>query len=118
MLPCSTYVLDHTLALTPDHLFDVVAGFVSRLLSDPPRPLSARNPVHFTLTGVEWDAGRTTINVNVQLNLPRQEDRWHLRDTGTYQIVHAPVIQWDSGSSMALVRVQVTPCGTGACTIW
>lgn len=110
MLPCSTYVLDHTLELAPDDLFNIVKGFVRPLLSDPMKPLSegAYNAMHFTLTGVEWDAERKAIKVIAQLCVPRQEDHWRLQEADTYEIIYTPTIKLDNVSSMALAQVEVT----------
>ena len=110
MLPCSTYVLDHTLELAPDDLFSIVEGFVRPLLSDPMKPLSegAYNVMHFTLTGVEWDAERKAIKIIAQLYVPRQEDHWRLQEADTYEIIYTPTIKLDNVSSMALAQVEVT----------
>lgn len=110
MLPCSTYVLDHTLELAPDDLFSIVKGFVRPLLSDPMKPLSegAYNVMHFTLTGVEWDAECKAIKVIAQLYVPRQEDHWRLQEADTCEIIYTPTIKLDNVSSMALAQVEVT----------
>jgi hypothetical protein len=109
MLPCSTYVLDHTLPVTPDGLFDIVQQFVENLPSGSSQPLGVYGDVHFTLTGVEWGADHRTIDVLAQLSVPRQEDHWRLHEADAYELVHAPTIRWDDLSSMTLVSIEVIP---------
>jgi len=112
MLPQSTYVLDHTLPVSPDHLFDIVEDFVSAHLSDTPQPLGP-GLTHFTLAGVEWAADHRTIHINVELFVPRQENQWHLREGKSYEIKHTKSTRWGEPCSDVLVRVETVPAEDG-----
>jgi len=112
MLPKSTYVLDHTLPVSPDHLFDIVEDFVSAHLSDAPQPLGS-GLTHFTLAGVEWAADHRTIHINVQLFVPRQENQWHLQEGKSYEIKHTQKTRWDEPCSDVLVPVETVPAEDG-----
>ena len=112
MLPKSTYVLDHTLPVSPDHLFDIVEDFVSAPLSDVPQPLGPA-PTHFTLASVEWAADHRTIHVNAQLFVPRQENQWHLQEGESYETKHTKTTRWDELCSDVLVPVETVPAEDG-----